>query len=218
MGQTDLAGDPRDLLQRDVAIRVTLEELRHKRATHRIDFDQVARLAREHKPKMIVAGASAYPREIPHEKFAEIAREVGAKLFVDMAHYAGLVAAGVAVFSGFYLESFALPRGSTDFGNGILHFDWVKAWMVVAVPVFKIIIMILVRRLPNTHPNFEMDDFFGSLWNNPVRTLFAQRMLYDDDETRTKDGPHSALRRPRFGLGANRHRPPRVARRREWRI
>ena len=64
------------------------------RDTHRIDFDQVARLAREHKPKLIVAGASAYPREIPHGKFAEIAREVGAKLFVDMAHYAGLVAAG----------------------------------------------------------------------------------------------------------------------------
>ena len=63
--------------------------------THRIDFDQVARLAREHKPKLIVAGASAYPREIPHEKFAEIAAEVGAKLFVDMAHYAGLVAAGL---------------------------------------------------------------------------------------------------------------------------
>ncbi len=65
------------------------------RDTHRIDFDQVARLAREHKPKMIVAGASAYPREIPHGRFAEIAREVGAKLFVDMAHYAGLVAAGL---------------------------------------------------------------------------------------------------------------------------
>jgi len=65
------------------------------RDTHRIDFDQVARLAREHRPKMIVAGASAYPREIPHERFAEIAREVGAKLFVDMAHYAGLVAAGL---------------------------------------------------------------------------------------------------------------------------
>ncbi len=65
------------------------------RDTNRIDFDQVARLAREHKPKLIVAGASAYPREIPHPKFAEIAREVGAKLFVDMAHYAGLVAAGL---------------------------------------------------------------------------------------------------------------------------
>lgn len=63
--------------------------------THRIDFDQVARLAKEHKPKLIVAGASAYPREIPHERFAEIAKEVGAKLFVDMAHYAGLVAAGL---------------------------------------------------------------------------------------------------------------------------
>jgi glycine hydroxymethyltransferase len=65
------------------------------RDTHRIDFDQVARLAREHKPKLIVAGASAYPRQIPHGQFAEIARSVGAKLFVDMAHYAGLVAAGL---------------------------------------------------------------------------------------------------------------------------
>jgi len=65
------------------------------RKTHRLDFDQIARLAREHKPKMIVAGASAYPREIPHGRFAEIAREVGALLFVDMAHYAGLVAAGL---------------------------------------------------------------------------------------------------------------------------
>jgi glycine hydroxymethyltransferase len=62
---------------------------------HRLDFDQIAKLAREHKPKLIVAGASAYPREIPHGKFAEIAREVGAKLMVDMAHYAGLVAAGL---------------------------------------------------------------------------------------------------------------------------
>ncbi len=59
---------------------------------HRIDFDQIASLAREHKPKMIVAGASAYPREIPHGKFAEIAKQCGAKLMVDMAHYAGLVA------------------------------------------------------------------------------------------------------------------------------
>ena len=66
-----------------------------RESDHRIDFDQVASLAREHKPKLIVAGASAYPREIDHAKFADIAREVGAKLMVDMAHYAGLVAAGV---------------------------------------------------------------------------------------------------------------------------
>jgi glycine hydroxymethyltransferase len=63
--------------------------------THRIDFDAVARLAQQHKPKLIVAGASAYPREIPHSRFAQIASDVGAKLMVDMAHYAGLVAAGV---------------------------------------------------------------------------------------------------------------------------
>jgi len=66
-----------------------------RESDHRIDFDEVARLAREHKPKLIVAGASAYPREIPHDKFAEIAKEVGALLMVDMAHYSGLVAAGL---------------------------------------------------------------------------------------------------------------------------
>ncbi|MEX2286136.1 MAG: serine hydroxymethyltransferase [Planctomycetaceae bacterium] len=66
-----------------------------RESDHRIDFDHVARLAREHKPKLIVAGASAYPREIEHPRFAEIAREVGALLMVDMAHYAGLVAAGI---------------------------------------------------------------------------------------------------------------------------
>ena len=52
-------------------------------------------MAREHQPKLIVAGASAYPREIPHATFAQIARDCGAKLMVDMAHYAGLVAAGL---------------------------------------------------------------------------------------------------------------------------
>ena len=63
--------------------------------TNRIDYDEVLRLAKEHKPKMIVAGASAYPRAIDFEKFSEIAKEVGAYLFVDMAHIAGLVAAGL---------------------------------------------------------------------------------------------------------------------------
>jgi glycine hydroxymethyltransferase len=63
--------------------------------TNLLDFDQVRSLARTHSPSMIVAGASAYPREIPHATFAEIARDVGAKLMVDMAHYAGLVAAGL---------------------------------------------------------------------------------------------------------------------------
>jgi glycine hydroxymethyltransferase len=61
--------------------------------TERIDHDQVARLAREHRPKLILAGASAYSRTIEFDRFAEVAREVGAVFFVDMAHIAGLVAA-----------------------------------------------------------------------------------------------------------------------------
>jgi glycine hydroxymethyltransferase len=63
------------------------------RETHRIDFDDMAAKAREHKPKLIIAGASAYPRTLDFAKFEQIAKEVGALLMVDMAHIAGLVAA-----------------------------------------------------------------------------------------------------------------------------
>src|ERR687895_2576337 len=62
--------------------------------TQTIDYDEVAKLAREHRPKLIVAGASAYPRVIDFAKFRQIADEVGALLMVDMAHIAGLIAAG----------------------------------------------------------------------------------------------------------------------------
>jgi glycine hydroxymethyltransferase len=65
------------------------------RETSRIDMDEVARIAREQQPKMIVAGWSAYPRHLDFPRFREIADEVGAYLFVDMAHFAGLVAAGL---------------------------------------------------------------------------------------------------------------------------
>lgn len=64
------------------------------RDTHTIDYNEVRALAREHKPKMIIAGASAYSRIIDFAKFREIADEVGAYLMVDMAHIAGLIAAG----------------------------------------------------------------------------------------------------------------------------
>jgi glycine hydroxymethyltransferase len=60
-----------------------------------IDFDEVEKLAREHKPKLIIAGGSAYPRTIDFARFRKIADEVGAYFMVDMAHFAGLVAAGV---------------------------------------------------------------------------------------------------------------------------
>ncbi|TRW80593.1 serine hydroxymethyltransferase [Staphylococcus agnetis] len=71
-----------------VEYQVTKEE-------ERIDYEEIRRLAKENKPKLIVAGASAYSREIDFKKFKEIAEEVNAKLMVDMAHIAGLVAAGL---------------------------------------------------------------------------------------------------------------------------
>jgi glycine hydroxymethyltransferase len=65
------------------------------REDNRIDFDEVERLAAEHKPRIIIAGGSAYPRVIDFARFRAIADKVGAIFFVDMAHFAGLVAAGV---------------------------------------------------------------------------------------------------------------------------
>jgi glycine hydroxymethyltransferase len=65
------------------------------RDTERIDYDEVLRLAKEHKPRAILAGASAYPRIIDFERFASIAKEVNAYMLVDMAHIAGLVATGL---------------------------------------------------------------------------------------------------------------------------
>jgi glycine hydroxymethyltransferase len=66
-----------------------------RRDTEQIDYDEIEQLAHEHKPKMLVAGASAYPRIIDFERMAKIAKSVGALFFVDMAHIAGLVATGV---------------------------------------------------------------------------------------------------------------------------
>jgi glycine hydroxymethyltransferase len=66
-----------------------------RRDDHRVDMEEVERLAQEHRPKVIVAGWSAYPRELDFAAFREIADSVGARLMVDMAHFAGLVAAGI---------------------------------------------------------------------------------------------------------------------------
>lgn len=82
-----------------------------RRDDERIDYDQVAALAREHRPKLVIAGASAYPREIDFARFAEICREVGAVLMVDMAHIAGLVAA----------ERHANPVPYADFVTSTTH-------------------------------------------------------------------------------------------------
>jgi glycine hydroxymethyltransferase len=76
------------LLYNVVAYEVSKED-------YRVDMDEVSRLAREHRPKLIIAGWSAYPRHLDFERFREIADEVGAYLLVDMAHFAGLVAAGL---------------------------------------------------------------------------------------------------------------------------
>ena len=68
-----------------------------RREDERIDYDALADLAREHKPRLIIAGASAYPREIDFRRFGEVAREVGAAFMADIAHIAGLVIAGLHV-------------------------------------------------------------------------------------------------------------------------
>lgn len=96
-------------------------------ATGEIDYEELARLAREHRPKIILAGFSAYPRELDYAKFVEIGKEVGALLMADMAHIAGLIAGGVAKNPfdyGFHVitttthKTLRGPRGGLILSNG----------------------------------------------------------------------------------------------------
>src|SRR5260221_9998233 len=82
-----------------------------RKDSERIDYDQLAQMAREHQPKMITVGASAYPRIIDFKRMGEIAREVGAYLLADIAHIAGLVAAG----------NHPSPRAHADFVTTTTH-------------------------------------------------------------------------------------------------
>lgn len=97
--------------------------------TGEIDYDELRRLAHEHKPKIILAGFSAYPRELDYEKFASIGNEVGALLMADMAHVAGLIAGGVSknpLDYGFHVmtttthKTLRGPRGGLILSNGIV--------------------------------------------------------------------------------------------------
>lgn len=98
-------------------------------ATGEIDYDHLRELAREHRPKLIIAGFSAYPRELDYEKFAEIGNEVGALLMADMAHIAGLIAGGVAKNPfdyGFHVitttthKTLRGPRGGLILSKGVV--------------------------------------------------------------------------------------------------
>lgn len=98
-------------------------------ATGEIDYDELRELARTHKPKIILAGFSAYPRELDYAKFAEIGNEVGALLMADMAHIAGLIVAGVAKNPfdyGFHVitttthKTLRGPRGGLILSKGVV--------------------------------------------------------------------------------------------------
>ncbi len=97
--------------------------------TGEIDYDEILELARKHKPRIILAGFSAYPRELNYEKFVEIGREVGALLVADMSHIAGLIAGGVArnpLDLGFHVmtttthKTLRGPRGGLILSNGVV--------------------------------------------------------------------------------------------------
>ena len=97
--------------------------------TGEIDYEEIRQLALEHKPKIILAGFSAYPRELDYAKFAEIGREVGAMLMADMSHIAGLIAGGVAANPfdyGFHVitttthKTLRGPRGGMILSKGIV--------------------------------------------------------------------------------------------------
>jgi glycine hydroxymethyltransferase len=98
-------------------------------STGEIDYDELRRLAQEHKPKIILAGYSAYPRELDYARFAEIGNEVGALLMADMAHVAGLIVGGVAKNPfdyGFHVitttthKTLRGPRGGLILSKGVV--------------------------------------------------------------------------------------------------
>lgn len=106
-------------------VRYKMKDIR----TGEIDYDELRRLALEHRPKIILAGFSAYPRELDYAKFAEIGNEVGALLMADMAHIAGLIAAGVLKNPfdyGFHVitttthKTLRGPRGGLILSKGIV--------------------------------------------------------------------------------------------------
>jgi len=87
-----------------------------------VDMDEVADLAREHRPKLIIAGWSAYPRHLDFARFREIADEVGALLMVDMAHFAGLVAGGAHPSPVPHADFVTLTTHKT------LRGPWTRSW------------------------------------------------------------------------------------------
>jgi glycine hydroxymethyltransferase len=119
-------GAPVTILARDYKfIRYKMKDIK----TGEIDYEQLRQLALEHKPKIILAGFSAYPRELDYAKFAAIGNEVGALLVADMAHIAGLIAAGVAknpLDYGFHVitttthKTLRGPRGGMILSNGVV--------------------------------------------------------------------------------------------------
>lgn len=119
-------GAPVTILARDYKfIRYKMKDI----STGEIDYTQLRQLALEHRPKIILAGFSAYPRELDYAKFAEIGNEVGALLVADMAHIAGLIAAGVAknpLDYGFHVitstthKTLRGPRGGLIVSNGVV--------------------------------------------------------------------------------------------------
>ncbi len=119
-------GAPVTVLARDYNfIRYKMKDI----ATGEIDYEQLRTLAREHKPKIILAGFSAYPRELDYAKFAAIGNEVGALLVADMAHIAGLIVAGVAknpLDYGFHVitstthKTLRGPRGGLIVSKGVV--------------------------------------------------------------------------------------------------
>ncbi len=98
-----------------------------------------------------------------------------------------VVIALVALLGGKLLEDLAMPRGTMPFAGGVFHFDWMKGYLCIAVPIIALVTILLARRLPNARPYFGVGDFFTSILYGPVRTIAAQRHLYHEDEGRREE-------------------------------
>lgn len=91
------------------------------------------------------------------------------------------------VLTGWLLEDVAMPAGSAALWGGALHLDWIKGYLIFAVPLIQLVIVLVLLGVPNARPEYGVGDFFASVIANPLRTMGRLRRVHDEDEARRED-------------------------------
>jgi MFS family permease len=93
----------------------------------------------------------------------------------------------VAIAGGLWVENVVLPAGSQPWLDGLIHTDWLKAYLLLVVPALRLLVIWHARKLPNAKPYYGVTDFFSSLLSSPVRTIYAHRQRYHEDAEKRRE-------------------------------